>query len=42
MAPQNDFESALVTTLAPGQYTAVVAGNNGGTGVAVAEVYHLR
>jgi len=41
MAPQNDFESAVVTTLPPGQYTAVIAGNNGGTGVAVAEVYHL-
>ena len=42
MAPQNDSESALVTTLPPGQYTAIVAGKNGGTGVAVAEVYHLR
>jgi hypothetical protein len=42
MAPQNDFESALVTTLPPGQYTAIIAGHNGGTGVAVAEVYHLR
>ena len=41
MAPQNDLESALVTTLPPGQYTAIVAGNNNGTGVAVAEVYHL-
>ena len=41
MAPQNDYESALVTTLPPGQYTAIVAGNNGTMGVAVAEVYHL-
>lgn len=41
MAPQNDLESALVTTLPPGQFTAIIAGNNGGTGVAVAEVYHL-
>jgi type VI secretion system secreted protein VgrG len=39
--PQNDFESAIVTTLPPGPYTAIVAGKNGGTGVAVVEVYHL-
>jgi hypothetical protein len=39
--PQNDFESAIVTTLPPGAYTAIVAGKNGGTGVAVVEVYHL-
>ncbi|MEY2549412.1 MAG: hypothetical protein QOD64_1994, partial [Verrucomicrobiota bacterium] len=42
MAPKNGFESALITTLPPGQYTAIIAGNNGGTGVGVAEVYHLR
>jgi hypothetical protein len=41
MAPQNDFEAAIVTTLPPGAYTAIVAGKDGGTGVAVAEVYHL-
>jgi hypothetical protein len=41
MAPQNDLESALIITLPPGQYTAIVAGNGGGTGVGVAEVYHL-
>jgi len=39
--PQNDLESAIVTTLSPGPYTAIVAGKNGGTGVAVVEVYHL-
>jgi hypothetical protein len=42
MAPSNDFESAMITALPPGQYTALVAGTNGTTGVAVAEVYHLR
>jgi hypothetical protein len=41
IAPHNDLESAIVTTLPPGQYTAIVEGKNGGTGVAVAEVYHL-
>lgn len=39
--PQNDLESAIVTTLPPGAYTAIVEGKNGATGVAVAEVYHL-
>jgi hypothetical protein len=41
IAPQNDFEAAIVTIMPPGAYTAVVAGKNGGTGVAVVEVYHL-
>jgi hypothetical protein len=41
LQPQNDFESALITTVPPGQYTAIVAGKSGTTGVAVAEVYHL-
>ena len=42
IAPQNDSESAIVATLAPGAYTAVLAGKSGQTGVAVAEVYHLQ
>jgi hypothetical protein len=41
LAPTNDLESAIVTTLPPGAYTAIVAGKNGGTGVALVEVYHL-
>jgi hypothetical protein len=39
--PQNALESAIVATLPPGAYTAIVSGNNGGTGVALVEVYHL-
>jgi hypothetical protein len=39
--PVNDLESAIDTTLSPGNYTAVVSGNNGGTGVALVEVYDL-
>jgi hypothetical protein len=39
--PVNDFESAIDATLAPGSYTAIVRGNNGGTGVALVEVYDL-
>ncbi|MEY2510587.1 MAG: type secretion system secreted protein VgrG [Verrucomicrobiota bacterium] len=41
MPPQNDLESAVVIILPPGQYTAILSGKNSGTGVAVAEVYHL-
>jgi len=41
LAPVNDFESAIDATLDPGSYTAVVRGNNGGTGVAIVEVYDL-
>lgn len=39
--PANDLESALVTTLAPGAYTAILAGKNGGTGVGLVEAYDL-
>ncbi|MEY2603599.1 MAG: hypothetical protein QOH31_1380, partial [Verrucomicrobiota bacterium] len=39
LAPTNDFESAILQTLAPGAYTAIVRGKNGGTGVGLVEVY---
>jgi len=39
--PKNDLESAIVATLNPGSYTAVLAGKNGGTGVGLVEVYDL-
>jgi hypothetical protein len=42
LAPSNDFESAILTDLAPGNYTAVVSGVNGGSGIALVEVYHLQ
>ena len=42
VAPQNDLESALLASIPPGDYTAVVAGKNSGTGVGLVEVYHLR
>ena len=41
-APADDAESAIVADLNPGNYTAVVSGVNGGTGVAVVEAYHLQ
>ena len=40
--PTNDLESALVQTLLPGSYTAVVRGKNNTTGVALVEVYNLQ
>ena len=41
-APPNDLESAIVSTLAPGNYTAIVRGVNNTTGVALVEVYALQ
>ena len=40
--PQNNLESAIVATLAPGHYTAVLAGKDGTTGNGLAEVYDLE
>ncbi|MEO5720888.1 MAG: plastocyanin/azurin family copper-binding protein [Chthoniobacterales bacterium] len=40
--PTNDLESALIATLTPGAYTAVMAGKNGGTGVGLVEIYQLQ
>jgi hypothetical protein len=40
--PPRDEESAIVGTLAPGNYTAVVRGVNDTTGVALVEVYALQ
>lgn len=42
LAPTKDAESALIRSLAPGRYTAVVRGKDGGTGVALVEVYNLQ
>ena len=42
LAPTHDLESAIDVTLAPGAYTAIVAGNgSNNTGVALIEVYDL-
>lgn len=42
IAPSNDLESAIVATLSPGSYTAIVAGKSGATGVALVELYNLQ
>ena len=41
IAPTNDSESAILLTLDPGSYTAIVRGQNNATGVALVEVYNL-
>jgi hypothetical protein len=41
LPPSNDLESAIVETLAPNLYTAIVRGTNGATGVALIEIYNL-
>jgi Galactose oxidase, central domain len=42
LAPTNDAESAILATLVPSAYTAIVRGANGTTGVALVEVYDLE
>jgi hypothetical protein len=39
LAPTNNLESGIATTLSPGLYTALLAGMNNGTGVGLVEVY---
>jgi hypothetical protein len=38
-APSHPLESAILMTLNPGAYTAIVTGVNNGTGVGLVEVY---
>jgi hypothetical protein len=40
-APSHALESAIMTTLAPGAYTALVSGVGGSTGVGLVEVYEV-
>jgi hypothetical protein len=39
--PTNDYDSAIVRSVNPGAYTAVLAGKGGTTGVGLVEVYDL-
>lgn len=41
LAPTDSHESAIVATLPPGSYTAIIRGKNGTTGVGLVEVYDL-
>jgi hypothetical protein len=42
LAPPNDLEAAILATVAAGNYTAILSGNGGGTGVGLVEIYKLR
>ena len=42
LAPNDPHESAVVATLPPGLYTAIVSGKGGATGLALVEVYALE
>jgi hypothetical protein len=42
LAPSDDRESAILATLSPDSYTAIVRGKNDTTGVALVEVYNVN
>jgi hypothetical protein len=42
VAPADDRESAIVATLDPGNYTAILRGKNGTIGIAIVEAYNLQ
>jgi hypothetical protein len=42
LAPANPKESGIFTSLPPGQFTAILGGKDGGTGIGVVEVYNLH
>jgi hypothetical protein len=41
LAPANDTEAAIIMSLPPGSYTAILTGANGTTGVGLIEIYDL-
>lgn len=41
-APISDLESAVLLTLAPGGYTGIVSGKNGGTGLGQVEIFKIQ
>src|SRR5205085_1739397 len=42
LAPPNDLESAILRTLAPGNYIAILSGRNRTAGIGLVEVYKLQ
>jgi hypothetical protein len=42
LQPGNDHESAIVATLQPGNYTAIVKGKNNTTGTGLVEIYDIN
>src|SRR5205823_13924554 len=41
LAPPNDLESGILQILQPGNYTAILSGKNGTTGVGLVELYDI-
>jgi len=41
LAPSDDREAAIIATLNPGPYTAIVRGTGNSTGLALFEIYRL-
>jgi hypothetical protein len=42
LAPSNLKESGIFTSLPPGQFTAILAGKNGGIGIGLVEIYNVK
>lgn len=42
LAPQNAAESGIYRSLAPGAFTAILAGTNSGTGIGLVEIYNVH
>ena len=42
LAPSDPKESGIFTSLPAGQFTAILAGKNGGIGIGLVEIYNLR
>jgi hypothetical protein len=42
LAPKNNLEGAVLTTLEPGDYTAIVRDAVGRSGIALIDVYDLE
>jgi hypothetical protein len=42
LAPTDTRESGIITSLAPGAFTAILSGKNSGTGIGLVEVYNVH
>ena len=42
LAPSKTVESGIFTSLPAGQFTAILAGKNGGVGIGLVEIYNLK
>jgi hypothetical protein len=42
LAPSNNLESAILATISPGNYSVILHGKGGGTGIGLGDVYALQ